>query len=797
MAFFTMKNSAKTNTMKGKLTLFLCLWTFMFSLQSSYGKTTFNNTTLVNTSSSFYVSNLESILTDTLVSLADTTYYQVSNCTDAASVCMDIPLSEINNFQIFQNGQAYAGGIMACNIDTLIAYDYSTLDGQGSTGPYTLQSWIVNGVIQTANFNTIAELVDSMNVWDPTGNWVDSTGLNQIIGGDDANTYSESIVVWVPATSSPNIINQRDYVVINGTSISLPVGDHQIIINETATACSDTFNTIIRCIQAQVFNFSILEGEMDQACLDFSSLTTAPDTVHNYCPVMMDPDVAFNFIRNDSCLTFSGLQVGIDTACVRFCDENQLCDTSTFIVEVRGVTGFTEQNIGLSLQMRDTICLDTTVFAGTVDTIYNYCPGNSGTYASFELDTLNYCVYIEGLAARGTDTACIVICDFPTCDTLQLNVEVVRVGPLFVYDTLFVNQNSQFCDFDTSNLAASLLLLDNFCPGTSGEFVDFTINNTSLCAEYNAIDVGTDTACILMRDLLGNPDTTYLIVTGILPVPQILFDTIRPGLTASYCNDTTELGGTVRDTIFLCQSFNGNASSLNVIDSTLCAEVTGQNAGTDTLCMAVCDDMGICDTTTIYVTVDTSGASSLLPIAFSDVDSTSRNSPVTINALANDTIPNNFWTQFFVIPVASGGIGPNNGSTIGNAADGTIQYIPNRDFCGDFDVFSYAVCTAAGCDTANVTVFVNCPSDTLRVMNGFSPNGDGKNDSFMIAGIENYPNHTLYIYNRWGNLVFERQNYRNDWTGTWDGTDLPDGVYFYLLDTGEDESLSGYVLIHR
>ncbi len=49
---------------------------------------------------------------------------------------------------------------------------------------------------------------------------------------------------------------------------------------------------------------------------------------------------------------------------------------------------------------------------------------------------------------------------------------------------------------------------------------------------------------------------------------------------------------------------------------------------------------------------------------------------------------------------------------------------------------------------------------------GFSPNGDGVNDPFVIRGISHYPKNTFVIFNRWGNKVFETVNYQNTWDGT-------------------------------
>ncbi|MFT7606222.1 MAG: gliding motility-associated-like protein, partial [Saprospiraceae bacterium] len=80
---------------------------------------------------------------------------------------------------------------------------------------------------------------------------------------------------------------------------------------------------------------------------------------------------------------------------------------------------------------------------------------------------------------------------------------------------------------------------------------------------------------------------------------------------------------------------------------------------------------------------------------------------------------------------------------------------------------------------------------------GFSPNGDGVNDFFYIEGIEAFPDSKLNIFNRWGNEVYNKEGYLNDWGGTWKNKLLPDGTYFYVLTDGNGHSYSGYVQIHR
>lgn len=93
----------------------------------------------------------------------------------------------------------------------------------------------------------------------------------------------------------------------------------------------------------------------------------------------------------------------------------------------------------------------------------------------------------------------------------------------------------------------------------------------------------------------------------------------------------------------------------------------------------------------------------------------------------------------------------------------------------------------------------------LVVYNEFSPNGDGVNDYFKIDCISRYPNNTLQVYNRWGNIVFEKRSYSNDWDGTPNGRaivqkedQLPVGTYYYVLDLGDgSEPRTDWLYINR
>ena len=97
-----------------------------------------------------------------------------------------------------------------------------------------------------------------------------------------------------------------------------------------------------------------------------------------------------------------------------------------------------------------------------------------------------------------------------------------------------------------------------------------------------------------------------------------------------------------------------------------------------------------------------------------------------------------------------------------------------------------------GC-SSNKTDTVDVKICDVKIHNVFSPNNDGKNDKFYIEGLENFPDSKLIIYTRWGNKIYESNDYQNDW----DGEDKADGVYYYILYLNNGTSLKGTVSIIR
>jgi gliding motility-associated-like protein len=90
----------------------------------------------------------------------------------------------------------------------------------------------------------------------------------------------------------------------------------------------------------------------------------------------------------------------------------------------------------------------------------------------------------------------------------------------------------------------------------------------------------------------------------------------------------------------------------------------------------------------------------------------------------------------------------------------------------------------------------------LEMPNGYSPNNDGDNDAFVVHGLDAYHENEIIIFNRWGNIVFQKENYMNDWQGeNTNGEPLPDATYFAILtvkiNSDKTVTLTGYVDLRR
>jgi len=110
------------------------------------------------------------------------------------------------------------------------------------------------------------------------------------------------------------------------------------------------------------------------------------------------------------------------------------------------------------------------------------------------------------------------------------------------------------------------------------------------------------------------------------------------------------------------------------------------------------------------------------------------------------------------------------------------------------EIGEYSV-VATNSDECTATVSVTLTEESCVIPNAISPNNDGKNDFFEVAWlvVKN-----IQIFNRYGTKVYEKDNYTNEFEGLSDNKkELPDGTYFYSMQTEERGELTGWIYIIR
>ena len=98
------------------------------------------------------------------------------------------------------------------------------------------------------------------------------------------------------------------------------------------------------------------------------------------------------------------------------------------------------------------------------------------------------------------------------------------------------------------------------------------------------------------------------------------------------------------------------------------------------------------------------------------------------------------------------------------------------------------VSNAGGCNASDLlNVIVLCNGANVFIPNTFSPNGDGANEQFYPRGTGLFVIKTARIFNRWGELVFEKYNMKANeagggWDGTYKGQKLAPDVFVYMFE---------------
>lgn len=325
----------------------------------------------------------------------------------------------------------------------------------------------------------------------------------------------------------------------------------------------------------------------------------------------------------------------------------------------------------------------------------------------------------------------------------------------------------------TANTNYSVIVSDvGGCSDTA--FFSITVNPNPV------INLGADsTGCFNSPIDLNAPATTGTILwsTGSSAT------SITAGTAGIYWLDITELGCSSRDSIVIDYYPIPN---VNLGNDTVICSITTLNFDATNIFSTYAWSTGA---TTPGISVSQSG------IYWVDVTSCGVTYSDTIS-VAMDTF------SVYVVSLVPNECGSSNGSltvnttsAIGvtyNWTSGTTGNNPALTNISD-GTYTVEATNSNGC-MQSLTIPVVCTAPTVVITQLITPNGDGKNDTWIIQGINLFPNSVVKVFNRWGNEVYNASPYNNDWDGRSNSGlsvgngYLPAGSYYYVVDLYGDQS---------
>lgn len=103
--------------------------------------------------------------------------------------------------------------------------------------------------------------------------------------------------------------------------------------------------------------------------------------------------------------------------------------------------------------------------------------------------------------------------------------------------------------------------------------------------------------------------------------------------------------------------------------------------------------------------------------------------------------------------------------------------------------YSVLVRSAQGCEAEKSLTVEVLEDFNFEITTLITPDGNGKNDYWKIKNIEEYDNCQVRVFDRRGRSVYYTSDYQNDWNGSYNGSLLPDGVYYFMIDCNNGEKV--------
>ena len=650
----------------------------------------------------------------------------------------------------------------------------------------------------------------------PTGIQTNTNGSLTVPAGTPAGTYTVSYSICERLNGS-NCSSATVTVVVGQASLTA--------VDESFTVTNTTTTTTDSVLNNDSYNGTT--GLVGNASVTLTWLTVPAGIQTN---------------TNGSLTVPAGIASGTYAVTYRLCEvlNSSNCSIATATIVVKGIATPTVTPTVTITANADTYThtVSSTTYTTTSNVLTNDLIGtNSATVASVTIQTATPTtnspyidkntgfVVIPSGTPTGTHVLTYSLCGIApitgcsSVTTVTVNVVSTTAAPINIVAT---PDGTVTISTATGGTTSSVLANDTLegLPVTTGTVsftwttatpTGFTLNNDGTITVASNTAVGFYTVSYTIcatRGIDRACATSFIEVRVVSPTAT---DTIEVnGETFTYTG--TQLVGNVLTNEKLNGVINPSVNSVTISATTLSGTApfiklsTGEvmvpphtPAGTYVIDyrVSVKGNANVYGTASVVVIVPATPTPTVAPMAADDRVETTRNTPVTIDVLANDT-PNGATPTVVTAPL--------NGTAVVNT-DGTIEYTPRTGFKG-VDTLVYELCNAGGCATATVSIEV---THKLIAYNGVSINGSDKNNHFHIAGIEAYPDNTVRIYNRWGVKVFEVQSYdnvRNVFKGISEGRvtveaadKLPQGTYYYVIEyvdeNNQKQTMVGWLYLKK
>lgn len=458
-------------------------------------------------------------------------------------------------------------------------------------------------------------------------------------------------------------------------------------------------------------------------------------------------------------------------------------------------------------------------------------------------------------------TSPFIICSSPTADFAS-NIVCSGTATTFTDNSTTLVGDTYQWDFDSNGIIdATTVGNTSFSYPASGNYTATLTINRSGCSDMATVNVQVENApiaqagpdqntCVDNTTLAANAPVTgetgtWSLISGSASITNAsdplstLTNISSASVTLNWTVNNTLSGCSVSDQVTVisnqaitAQPVNAvaslgqttniavqNAATVNTGDILITSILTLPDKGTatvssggailytpdagtvggDTVRFQLCNQCGRCSAGNLFITIQNNA-----PVIIPDPVVITTGETVSMNLLSIVSDPNNNLDPSSLRITQQ----PTSGAQA--LVDASFNLIINYTsivFTGTDQLTIEACDVEAACASNIISIEVNLPASVdppIKVYNAVSPNNDSKHDYLEIENITAYPNNRVYIFNRWGDKVFELQGYDNAsvvFTGTANkggGSDLPAGTYFYTIALGNGkEDISGFLVLKK